>query len=441
MLAPNATLPHFLNVINVYFKNSKWIRLSVLIHKFKSQTFQLLQPYLIKKQVFIIPCGKCATCKLKKQYRLTNLVDHEYLHNKNVYFLTITFNDHNVDTFLDQQTKNQLIYFKESAPNDYEYKKRQSIISNHTTLSKIHICNIIRNFKKKAINNGNKLVHYFLSGEYGSNTKRAHYHLLLFFEKKLPLKVKSKHKKKNQIYYIYECDPIFKSKQYDQYFLEIANQNVGSYVSKYVSKETTNQDISYKNFNYYEERQIKQLIKQNLGEQNILNSFVIKNEKINQKINLFLFLIQTKLVDSSFIKTFVFNYNTMYIKLISKQKPFIKKSRKLGLHNYDLITLLSKNLINYYYLQKLKKIFNDLDSIFYQFVQLTNTTFKLAEINDLIMYYIYLLRIIEAHYLNSYNIYNLNRINFIKTKINILAYEQEPNNQKYSKIYEKNDIF
>lgn len=161
-------------------------------------------------------CGKCEECIASKRYKLSIRFKNEMDKHPYKYFLTITFNDVNI-------LRNPLFY---NPKNNSSY---------NTMLSKYHVKKIIANIrnKLKRIYGKQFTFSYFLCGEYGPKTLRAHYHIALFMDQPLSLEKKKGIKEK------YTCD-IFNSKQYGFYDLVKIkpNDKVSNYITKYMLKSS-----------------------------------------------------------------------------------------------------------------------------------------------------------------------------------------------------------
>lgn len=246
----------------------------------------------------LISCGKCINCLKNKVSGLSVKVQkqmnkEEY---KYCYLFTITFNDSNQMYFIN---KNKLDLLLEKNDDISKY-------SPYTTLSKNKINNVIRNLKKKMNNyyKCNVAFSYLLSGEYGSKTGRAHYHILLMLSHEIPeLKLEKITAKDNLKHY---KSKILNSKQYDLYDLVIVNnyKKTAIYVSKYLMKQ---QDKDKDKYVKYSTKKEKFIFKQ------VIQDFELDIENIK------------------------------------KQAPFIKKSQKLGIYSTLLENIKNDTLTPYYF--------------------------------------------------------------------------------------------
>lgn len=115
----------------------------------------------IRLKEIVVPCGKCIGCRMSRSREWSTRIMHEtaYHEDGNV-FITITYND-------------------ESLPSDESLNKEDFI-------------RFIRRLKTRF--NDRKLK-YFACGEYGEETKRPHYHAIIFglgFSDLAPYRVNSK---------------------------------------------------------------------------------------------------------------------------------------------------------------------------------------------------------------------------------------------------------
>lgn len=94
-----------------------------------------------------VPCGKCAGCLDTRRNEWTNRLKFELEESTSAYFVTLTYSDEH------------LIYGKE-----------------YGTVSKRDFQLFIKRLRKKST----EKIRYYAVGEYGTQTYRPHYHIILF---------------------------------------------------------------------------------------------------------------------------------------------------------------------------------------------------------------------------------------------------------------------
>lgn len=106
-----------------------------------------------------VPCGKCAACLSNRRTQWVSRLSYELYHSSNGHFLTLTFDDDHLVFDIDTQKPVALMDFA----SDFIVKIRSKL------------------FRKQA-----NPIKYFVVSEYGPQTCRPHFHMLLF---NLPLDV------------------------------------------------------------------------------------------------------------------------------------------------------------------------------------------------------------------------------------------------------------
>ena len=113
---------------------------------------------------FIIPCNRCFNCKINKSkvWAVRCLIEsYDWKYN---YFITLTYNDEN------------LKYVEQSyIPLTGEFRRVP-------TLSKKDVQKFIKRLRRDIEYHRNGKLKYLIVGEYGDQTKRPHYHLILFMD-------------------------------------------------------------------------------------------------------------------------------------------------------------------------------------------------------------------------------------------------------------------
>jgi len=109
---------------------------------------------VIKSRVYWLPCSKCVNCNINRQNSWVFRLQQETKQSKTAYFVTLTYNDENIPKTVSKDT-GEII-------NTLRYSDVQKYIKR------------LRKAQK-----GSKIKHYTV-GEYGENTKRPHYHQIIF---------------------------------------------------------------------------------------------------------------------------------------------------------------------------------------------------------------------------------------------------------------------
>ncbi|UPW41056.1 replication initiator protein [Sigmofec virus UA08Rod_5658] len=109
-------------------------------------------------RVLQLPCRHCVGCRLAKSREWANRAVMEQLYHDESWFLTLTYDDEHLPP---------------AFPVD---PSTGEILSVHATLVKKDL----QDFMKRLRKNSGQRIRYFSAGEYGSQTYRPHYHLLLF---------------------------------------------------------------------------------------------------------------------------------------------------------------------------------------------------------------------------------------------------------------------
>lgn len=105
----------------------------------------------------MLPCRKCVGCRLSKSREWANRVIMEQLYHEESWFLTLTYDD-------------------QYLPPAYPLSAAGTRLTVHATLVKKHLQDFLKRLRK----NSKQSIRYYASGEYGTQTYRPHYHLLIF---------------------------------------------------------------------------------------------------------------------------------------------------------------------------------------------------------------------------------------------------------------------
>lgn len=116
---------------------------------------QCMFPYKVEKELYHnqkdrfvpVPCGKCPQCLKRRVASWSFRLEMESLLWEKQYFLTLTYNNENVPI----------------SDNGF------------LTLNPRHLTLFFKRLRKRS-----GTLRYYLCGEYGTNTKRPHYHVILF---------------------------------------------------------------------------------------------------------------------------------------------------------------------------------------------------------------------------------------------------------------------
>lgn len=120
----------------------------------------------LKDVEFRVPCGKCLPCQRKRRSDWSLRLEHEYMFSDSAFFITLTYDDYNIPRT------------KEGYPTLNKIDLRNYI----KRLRNDHVKYVSKELKisKKAVKHASKPIRYYAVGEYGSKTRRPHYHMLLF---------------------------------------------------------------------------------------------------------------------------------------------------------------------------------------------------------------------------------------------------------------------
>lgn len=120
----------------------------------------------LKDLEFRVPCGKCLPCQKKRRSEWSLRLEHEYLFSDSAFFITLTYNDYHIP-----RTK-----------EGYQTLHKKHLQNYIKRLRNDHVKYVSEYFKcsKKDVKHKAKPLRYYAVGEYGSKTRRPHYHLILF---------------------------------------------------------------------------------------------------------------------------------------------------------------------------------------------------------------------------------------------------------------------
>ena len=166
------------------------------------KVFRIVDDRLFRNYTMFIPCGKCYACQCASRAEWALRMKYEFSDKRNVsaYFLTLDYNDEFLPTV--GYNIDKVLYYNSHVP----ISKRNYFFS---VLDKKHASLFLESlkhwFRQKfmkplyyvnknggefsetlkrgftPIYDSNSLPRYYMTGEYGDLTNRAHYHLIVFF--------------------------------------------------------------------------------------------------------------------------------------------------------------------------------------------------------------------------------------------------------------------
>lgn len=160
-----------------------------------------------------IPCGKCEACRNSDAMSWRIRLLEEFYNSDCTYFITLTYNDNELP--FEQCFDGEMFYGWHAVPNKSDVQK------------------FFKRFRKKYkdyYKENGKSLSYFLVSEYGPNTFRPHYHLLLF-----NFPILSTIPEKQKIKATQEIEKLW-SKGFIT--LDTCNENRVAYCTKYMSCQT-----------------------------------------------------------------------------------------------------------------------------------------------------------------------------------------------------------
>lgn len=149
-----------------------------------------------KEKILLLPCGKCASCLLKRRREWSVRCALEASYHAQNCFITCTYDNDHCPSKLNKSDSTRFI---------------------------------------KAIRNAGYKIRYFYCGEYGTETARPHFHFIIFGYMPSDLKVYSKSKSGEYLYISEELNKFWNYKG----FVTVApfSSQTASYVAGYVNKK------------------------------------------------------------------------------------------------------------------------------------------------------------------------------------------------------------
>lgn len=174
-----------------------------------------------------LPCGQCFACRLARSRDWANRMMMELPYHDESYFLTLTYNDANVPR------------------NPYEFDEETGeILAESLSLNPKDLQLFMKRLRDQQRYHHSNKIKFYACGEYGSQTERPHYHLIVF-----GLKLTDKEPFGHSD--VCSGAPYFTSKTLERLwpygYVGVANVTweTCAYVARYVTKKRTGQSAEY----------------------------------------------------------------------------------------------------------------------------------------------------------------------------------------------------
>ena len=105
-----------------------------------------------------VPCGKCGACRQRRRYEWAFRLQQELKDSENAHFITLTYADEIIPQHIDLTTGEVKTVLRKKDLQDFIKRLREN------------------QYRKT----GQRRFRYYAVGEYGTNTDRAHFHLIGF---------------------------------------------------------------------------------------------------------------------------------------------------------------------------------------------------------------------------------------------------------------------
>lgn len=130
------------------------------------------------KKCITVPCRKCWACQLNYSAEWATRIMLEAQKYESNWFITLTYDDDHLPILEELQTTE---HWEDISGNvetmDVTYKNDGTQADG--TLLPEHMDTFINTLRKKFERKGHNGIKYFYAGEYGENTRRPHYHIIL----------------------------------------------------------------------------------------------------------------------------------------------------------------------------------------------------------------------------------------------------------------------
>lgn len=175
-----------------------------------------------------IPCGQCIGCRLEysRQWAIRCVLEAQEYENN--WFLTLTYDDDHLPE--------SLPIFDPITGEVFDYFDSSPLNRNELTL-------FIKNFRRQLEYHFNHTgVRFYYCGEYGSISKRPHYHLIVFNVPSLKLRKIGQNKMGDPLY---NCDFVDKIWKKGYAVIAAVNWDTCAYVARYMLKKHKGKDSDY----------------------------------------------------------------------------------------------------------------------------------------------------------------------------------------------------
>lgn len=182
-------------------------------------------------------CGKCEICKIEHSKEWTTKGYCESQMWKNKCFITLTYNNENLPKDRKLRRSDIQKFWKDLRYHLYKETKKATEIDlrkEHENMEEIYSNKLEDMFGKNSRRKNRYPIRYLNCGEYGPQTKRPHYHAVIWnFQ---PLDMKAHHKDKRG-YYIFTSDKLSKIWGKGYVVVGFATTETCAYVARYCTKK------------------------------------------------------------------------------------------------------------------------------------------------------------------------------------------------------------